>query len=90
MRTRHVCSKCGHNRILLIAVVPEIAGSSVRVPMTIATVVTGKTFMGDDKLGSAGELSAAVCRACGYTELYVSEPASITVDGKMVREVVGS
>ena len=89
MRTRHVCSRCDHDRILLIAQVPEVAGTGTTIAMTIATVVTGKTFMGDDKLGRSGELSAAVCRSCGYTELYVSEPASIPVDGRMVREVVG-
>lgn len=84
-----MCPRCDHNRILIIAQVPEVAGTGTTIPMTIATVVTGKTFMGDDKHGRSGELSAAVCRSCGYTELYVIDPAAIPVDGRMVREVNG-
>lgn len=89
MRTRHVCPKCQHNRILLVAAVPEYTDSNIMRAASIATVVVGKTFMGDDKLGAAGPLSAAVCRACGYVELYVDDPGAIPVDGTRVREVVG-
>lgn len=89
MRTRHVCPRCQHNRILIIAAVPDRAESNWIKPLNVATVVVGRTFMGDDKLGTAGELSAAVCRACGYAELYVAEPAAIPIDGTHVREVVG-
>jgi predicted nucleic-acid-binding Zn-ribbon protein len=87
MKNAKKCPKCGHGRILHLGQVPD-AGHLDRVqPMHIATVVTGKTFMGDDKLGSAGSLSACVCRACGYTELYVDQPAALPVDGKYVREL---
>jgi len=39
---------------------------------------------------SAGELSAGVCRLCGYTELYTKDPQNIIVDGVNVREVIAS
>ena len=89
MRTSHVCPKCQHNRILIIADVPEYTDNNSMRAANVATVVVGKTFMGDDKLGAAGPLSAAVCRACGYTELYAKDPAAIPIDGTRVREVVG-
>ena len=41
----------------------------------------------DDQLTVAGGMSATVCRACGYAELYVTDPASLVVDGKHVREM---
>lgn len=32
-------------------------------------------------------MSATVCRACGDAELYVTDPAGLVVDGKLVREL---
>jgi predicted nucleic-acid-binding Zn-ribbon protein len=87
MRKRKVCPKCNHDKVLLIAQVPDSADYNQIQPLHIATVVTGKkTFMGDDKIGAAGTISAAVCRSCGFAELYVNEPASLQVDGRYVRE----
>lgn len=88
MRTTKTCPKCGHTRILLVAQVPDLADHQMIRPLSIATVVSGKkTFMGDDRLTVAGALSATVCRACGYAELYVTDPASLVVDGTHVREL---
>lgn len=36
----------------------------------------------------SGELEAAVCPKCGYTELYTKDPQNIVVDGVNVRELV--
>lgn len=88
MRTTHTCPRCQHDRVLLIDEVSERGDMNALRPLSIATAVVGKTFMGDEKLGLVGEISAAVCRKCGYTELYVKDPASIPVDGVRVREAV--
>ncbi len=88
MRTTHTCPRCQHDRVLLIDEVPERGDMNMLRPLSIATAVIGKTFMGEEKLGPVGALSAAVCRKCGYAELYVTDPASIPVDGVRVREVV--
>ncbi len=109
MRTTHTCPRCQHDRVLLIDEVSERGDMNALRPLSIATAVVGKTFMGDEKLGLVGEtlggvgpdelrssggaaspvwMSAAVCRKCGYTELYVKDPASIPVDGVRVREAV--
>jgi hypothetical protein len=56
--------------------------------MHIAVAFAGDGWF-DDKTKSAGILTAAVCKQCGYTELYTFDPALIPVDGKYVREVVG-
>ncbi len=89
MRTSRVCPKCQHTTILLIASVPETQDYNALRPMHIATIAAGKTFMGDVKKGTAGAVSAAVCRGCGYAELHVDDPGSIPVDGELVREVTG-
>jgi len=46
------------------------------------------SFWASHVLG-AGLLEAIVCRACGYTELYTRDPASIPVDGTVVRLLDG-
>jgi predicted RNA-binding Zn-ribbon protein involved in translation (DUF1610 family) len=55
--------------------------------MHVAAANSGKGFTGD-RLEPAGKLSAYTCPSCGYTELYVDDPATIRVDGKHVRETV--
>jgi predicted nucleic-acid-binding Zn-ribbon protein len=89
MRKRHVCPKCQHNHILLIERVPDTGEYSTEIRhLHIAEIFVGEGWLGD-KTDRAGKLSAAVCRACGYTELYTTGAALIPVDGKYVREVVG-
>jgi len=90
MREHVRCPKCQHNRILAIASVPDTGEFSTEIrAFSIATAVVGSTFFGNDKLKTVGEVSAAVCRRCGYTELYTTAPDQIPIDGKYVRELVG-
>src|SRR4051812_27810865 len=91
MRERHVCPKCQHNHILLIDQVPDTGewASEIR-PLSIATVLLGQGWLGGDKIGTAGALTAAVCKRCGYAELYAKQPERIPIDGSFVREVVGT
>jgi hypothetical protein len=87
MRKSKLCPKCAHDKILLIAQVPDVNESDNIRPARIATMVTGKkTFMGDARTAPAGALSAAVCRACGFTELYVEDVAALVPDGTWIRE----
>ena len=89
MRKQHVCPKCLHNHILLIESVPDMGEFSTEIRrLHIAEVFVGDGWFGD-KTATAGKLSAAVCRKCGYTELYTADAPLIPVDGKYVREVVG-
>jgi hypothetical protein len=44
----------------------------------------------EEEFGAAGELTAVVCKNCGYTEFYVLDPESIKPDGKYVHEMNGS
>lgn len=90
MRQRLVCPKCQNNRILLIDRVPDTGEYSTEIrQLHVATAFAGEGWLGDDKVASAGKLSAAVCKQCGYTELYTNSPELIPVDGRYVREVVG-
>lgn len=89
MRKRHVCPKCQHNKILLVAsVADELGGNTFPEPLHVAVIPDGMGFFGA-KTAKAGKLSAVVCKQCGYTELYVADPASIPVDGTHVSEVTG-
>jgi hypothetical protein len=64
-----------HNHILMIATVPD-RDSSGTSPAKIALVPEDPraTF---DSITLFGSLSAPVCRACGYTELYTKDPKAI-------------
>ena len=89
MRKHHVCPKCQHNHILLIETVPDTGEFSTEIrQLHIAQAFAGDGWFGD-KTKTAGRLSAAVCKQCGFTELYCVDVALIPVDGKYVREVVG-
>jgi hypothetical protein len=87
MLNQHVCPKCRHNHILVIAAIPDKEEYGF-AELHIAKVVTGEGWLGP-KYGIAGRLTAALCRKCGYTELYATRPDEIPVDGEWVREVVG-
>ena len=89
MRDSLTCPKCKQFKILFIDRVPDTGEfvSEVR-DLHIAVTSTGEGWLGE-KLGRAGKLSAVVCKTCGYTELYTSNPGQIPVDGKYVREEVG-
>lgn len=90
MRKSHVCPKCRHNKVLLIQDVADKGEVATELrPMHIAIAYTGLTFFGGEKREAAGKLSAAVCKSCGYTELYTRDPDQIPVDGEYVREVTG-
>lgn len=86
MRHDHACPKCGGTSLLRIGQVPDTGeyASEIRA-LHIATVVTGKAWLtGGDVLGVAGQLTAWVCRQCGYTELYTLGADQIPIDGKFV------
>lgn len=89
MREKLVCPKCKHNHILLVAGIPDIVEPGL-APwyLKVAVVPAPKGFLEPETKG-AGHLAAAVCKRCGYTELYTLDPQSIPVDGKHVREAVG-
>ncbi|MBA3820023.1 MAG: hypothetical protein H0X17_14100 [Deltaproteobacteria bacterium] len=90
MRKTGICPKCSHNGILVVGAVPDIGRNDFDIQeMYLAIVFTGTGFFGDDKLARQGKLSAVVCQSCGFTELYVVDPASIRPDGTYVRELTG-
>ena len=90
MRQRHVCPKCQNNHVLLIDSVPDTGEHFTEIrQLHVAIAFAGEGWLGGDKVTSAGKLSAAVCKQCGYTELYTNAPELIPVDGRHVREVVG-
>jgi predicted nucleic-acid-binding Zn-ribbon protein len=87
MRKTGICPKCEHQHTLLVDAVADVGEFATEVrPLHVAMISTGERFFGGDKLGAVGKLSAVVCKACGYTELYVQNPGSIPVDGEYVRE----
>ena len=90
MVTHRICPKCQHNHILLITNVPDTGEvpSDIRA-LHVAVVLQGVDPAGQREFGSAGRLGAAVCRQCGYTELYTNNAGEIPIDGTYVREVVG-
>jgi predicted nucleic-acid-binding Zn-ribbon protein len=89
MHESNVCPKCRHNHILAIAQVADSDGDFSVKQLKAAIVHRGTSFFGAEKLGTAGEISAYVCKRCGYTELYTQGVDQIPIDGTRVRELVG-
>jgi predicted nucleic-acid-binding Zn-ribbon protein len=90
MRDKLVCPRCGHNHILLISEIPDSTECGLDPnSLKIAFVAVPKKFLSSQTVERAGQLEAAVCRQCGYTELYTRDPQAIPIDGKFVREGVG-
>src|SRR5437016_5606848 len=89
MLKQHVCPKCRHNRILAIAAIPDADDTSLPRELHVATVPNPDRGFFAAMMIRAGRLQAAVCRACGYTELYTTAPDQIPIDGEWVRELVG-
>jgi predicted nucleic-acid-binding Zn-ribbon protein len=77
MRTKHVCPKCNHDKILFVENVPAYGGM-----LHVTLAVVGQGVFGD-KVREAGKLVAYVCQQCGYTEFYAR--GDIPVDGKLVK-----
>jgi len=90
MRKTGICPKCTHNRLLHVGAVADTGDDHTELhEMHLAIVFDRKGFFGDDLVRRAGKLSAVVCKACGYTELYVLDPAELQPDGKYVTELNG-
>ena len=91
MRKTGICPKCSNNRLLHVGAVADTGEfpSDIR-SMQLAVMVSGHGMFGGEKLTRAGQLTAVVCKSCGYTELYVLDPDSIKPDGKYVHELNSS
>lgn len=93
MRTKHICPKCRHDKVLVLPRVDQIVDQYGRVEAwRIARVpeqMDGYPLPGGEPV-TAGVVQAYICRSCGYTEFYTRDPESIPVDGKVVRELSGA
>ena len=59
-------------------------------PWRIARIKNPEASWLSSDVAAVGLVEAFVCKACGYTELYTSNPDRIPVDGELVREIDGS
>lgn len=75
MRTSHVCPKCQHKEILFVPQLADRDDESKIRPLVVHVV---EFDWRED--AEFGRLQAYVCRKCGYTELYTTEPQALAVD----------
>ena len=80
MRSSHMCPKCACNEILFVPQLADRTGDGDQ-PRALAIHVIEFDWKEDSEIG---HLQAYVCRSCGYTELYATEPASIPLDDRKV------
>jgi hypothetical protein len=74
MKSSKICPKCEGTEILFF---PQIADRDDRDRVRPLVVhVTHYDWKDDEEIGV---LQAYVCRACGFTELYATEPGAIPV-----------
>lgn len=93
MKTTHRCTKCGSQQVLEVREVAERTRERIDGRQS-STIVCAKLarypreMLGDEVLNpypsSEGELEAWTCPNCGFTELYVKSPGSVTVDNAAV------
>ncbi len=88
MRKSGICVKCSHDRLLAFHSLPDVGDLDTTVrPQCLGMKKVDEYIMGGDKLNAIGELSAVMCRRCGYVEHYVRDPGSIVPDGRYVVEL---
>jgi hypothetical protein len=75
MRTSHRCPKCSHNEILFV---PQLADRDDARNIRPLVVHVLEFDWRDD--AEFGRIQAYVCRQCGFTELYTTEPQALPVD----------
>ncbi len=87
MRKTGICTKCQHPYLLQILAMPdETTDRMYPRPMKLALHHDGVSWLGVEKSHGIGDLTAYMCRKCGYAELYVKEPEAIVPDGKYIVE----
>jgi predicted nucleic-acid-binding Zn-ribbon protein len=72
MRDTHTCPKCSHGEVLFVPQVADRDDRDVIRPLVLHVVEFD--WRADMEFG---KLQAYVCRKCGFTEIYTSDPASI-------------
>jgi len=87
MRKSGICPKCSNNQLLHVGAVADVTYGLIAT-MRLAVIHAGEGFYGE-KRDHAGQLTAVVCKHCGYTEFYVLDPENIVPDGKYVHEMNG-
>ena len=75
MRTTHRCPKCQHDEVLFFPQLADRDDSNKVRPLVLH--VLEFDWREDAEFG---RLQAYVCRKCGYTELYTTEPQSLPID----------
>lgn len=78
MRHTIRCPKCSHREILKAPLIDR--GKTGYTPAAVATVrekLLGGMYVDVHPVGS---IDAYICRGCGYTELFVSDPSEIPDD----------
>jgi ribosomal protein S27AE len=74
MKTQGTCPRCGSGRIIRqVPIVDRSDSGSLPLSLRRGT----RTWAGWLKLPRSFPLDAWVCGGCGYTELYVREPAEL-------------
>jgi len=102
MRDKHICPKCQHNEVLHIEQVADVLGdwadreTTDRARERPRQEAQSRAFRiarvpstSPAETATAGLVQAYVCRACGYSELYTTDPAKIPVDGTLVTLLKG-
>lgn len=74
MRSSGECPKCSGREFLHIPQLVDFQNS------VIAAHVSSKDWETSGKMTVTGVVQAIICRACGFMELYATEPAKIPID----------
>jgi hypothetical protein len=82
MRKIHICPRCDHDEIVYVPQIVDRAGGAVH-PLALWVGVRRRIEARKEKVeynAPFGQLSAYVCRRCGYTELYVADVEQLKLE----------
>ncbi len=79
MKRTNTCPKCGSRDVIADAKAIDRGHSDIPRELSVATFRRPEAFLFKGQLSTT--VSAWVCAACGYVELYADSPESIKVEG---------
>jgi len=83
VKATRCCPKCGHKKILFL---PKIADRTAGVSVPMVAHFQPALLLGKEAFG---QITAYICRRCGYTELHTLKPKEIPwkeIEGAQILE----
>ena len=83
------CRRCQFPQLVRVRLKQQVGELRTLVPLAAAfPLVEGRLHVAPDRAEPIGALDAYVCRACGFTEIYCTDPGAIPIGPEHGTELV--